>query len=98
MQPRTRAMATRHKCTHEQQVKRREMQPPLNRVSMTYIQHESLWIITACQDNAVRKIKVSQEVAFARSWRKDLALWLDQPQVVPVPKVCVRVCVCASSP
>merc|ERR1712087_234888 len=35
-------------------VKRREMQPPLNRVSMTYIQHEFLWIITACQDNAVR--------------------------------------------
>ena len=51
-----------------------------NDVTMTYIQ-SYLWVVVGSSDKSVRLMKVSKDAAVEKSFRRDLAAWLDSPQV-----------------
>lgn len=65
-----------------------------NTVTMTYIRMY-LWVVVGSSDRSVRLIKVSKDAAVPKSFRRDLATWLDSPPVrlslSRLPVVCEHV-------
>ena len=61
---------------------------------MTYIRMY-LWVVVGSSDRSVRLIKVSKDAAVPKSFRRDLATWLDSPPVSlslsRLPVVCEHV-------
>eukprot|EP00277_Geminigera_cryophila_P046918 CAMPEP_0173077400 /NCGR_PEP_ID=MMETSP1102-20130122/13200_1 /TAXON_ID=49646 /ORGANISM="Geminigera sp., Strain Caron Lab Isolate" /LENGTH=1208 /DNA_ID=CAMNT_0013947873 /DNA_START=66 /DNA_END=3692 /DNA_ORIENTATION=- len=66
-----------------------EVGTQLTGVTSTYINNDFLWIVVACQDRAIRMLRVNPDTITERSWRKEVGEWLDRPQVFGVILFCI---------